>query len=295
MTTQDEIRRQELSDFLRTRRARVAPADVGLLVTQRRRTPGLRREEVAQLAGISATWYTWLEQRRPIRASPRALDNLARVLQLQPVERIQLFQLAMRQPVVDATDRRESVSRPIQRMLDQLDSMPAFIRGRSWDILAWNHGARAFFFDFKRVPAAERNLVWLVFTHPELRSLMMDWETRARDVVARFRLDYGRHAGDPYFLQLVERLNTVSPEFIRWWPRSDVLPQLEGRKRYNHPVVGLINAEHTTFTLADSPDLRMTVFSGADKKSIARMRRAVAAHESGLRARNQPRHEKPSR
>ena len=288
--TQDEVRRQELGDFLRTRRARVSPANVGLLVTPRRRTPGLRREEVAQLAGISATWYTWLEQKRPIRVSPRALDNLARVLQLKPAERVQLFQLAMRQPVVDANARHETVSAPIQQILDQLGSMPAFVRGRRWDILAWNRSARAFFFDFQRVPPEERNLVWLIFTHPELRSLMVDWEPRAQDIVARFRLDYGRHAGDLHFLQLVERLNAVSPEFADWWPRFDVLPQIEGRKQYRHPGVGLIVAEHTTFTLTDNSDLRITVFSGADEKSIARLQRAVAAHESGLRTRNQRRH-----
>jgi transcriptional regulator with XRE-family HTH domain len=215
--TQDEVRRQELSDFLRNRRARVAPSDVGLVATPRRRAPGLRREEVAQLAGISASWYAWLEQKRPIRVSHRTLDNLARVLQLNAAERIQLFQLAMRQPIIEDTSRREHVSAATQRMLDQLDSMPAFIRGRRQDVLAWNRAARAFFFDFEKVPLDERNLVWLFFTRPELRSLIgEDWRERAQDVLARFRLDYGRHAGDADFLELVARLSSVSPEFARW-------------------------------------------------------------------------------
>jgi transcriptional regulator with XRE-family HTH domain len=277
--TQDEIRRKELSDFLRTRRARVAPADVGLLATPRRRTPGLRRDEVAQLAGISVSWYSWLEQKRPIRVSPRILENLARVLHLNPAERIQLFQLALRQPAIEATGAREEVSPGIQRMLDQMDSIAAFIRGRRWDILAWNRAARAFFFDFEKVAPDERNLVWLIFTRPALRSLMgVDWQTRAQDVLARFRLDYGRYAGDTHFLQLVERLNTVSPEFARWWPRFDVLPQSEGRKQYNHEVAGLIVAEHFTFSMTDNPELRITVFSPVDNKSSAGMRQAVAAH-----------------
>ena len=290
--TPDEIRRLQLGEFLRNRRAHVAPSDVGLVATPRRRAPGLRREEVAQLAGISASWYAWLEQKRPIRVSPRTLDNLARVLLLNPAERIQLFQLALRQPVIEGTSQREHVSSATQRMLDQFDNIAAFIRGRRWDILAWNRAARAFFFDFEKVPLDERNLVWLFFTRPELRSLIgVDWRARAQDVLARFRLDYGRHAGDADFLQLVERLSAVSPEFARWWPRFDVLPQVEGRKQYNHSVAGLIVAEHFTFSMTDNPDLRITVFSPADRKSMARMRAAVAAHQDGSRARSQRQNE----
>src|SRR6202453_2779019 len=207
----DEIRRQELSDFLRNRRGRIAPADVGLPETNRRRTPGLRREEVAQLAGISATWYTWLEQKRPIKVSSGTLDNLARVLRLDSVERIQLFQLALRQPVVDIACQRETVSPLLQRMLDQT-AMPSFVLGHRWDVLAWNLSARAFLLDFQRVSADERNLVWLYFTDRALRSLMVDWPTRAQTVIALFRCDYGRHAGDPYFVELVRRLTAISPE-----------------------------------------------------------------------------------
>jgi transcriptional regulator with XRE-family HTH domain len=134
----DEIRRQELSDFLRNRRARIAPAEVGLPAGQRRRTPGLRREEVAHLAGISVTWYTWIEQKRPISVSAGALDNLARVLRLDPVERIQLFQLALRQPLVDSISQAETVSPRFQRMIDHNAAMPAVVMGRRWDALAWN-------------------------------------------------------------------------------------------------------------------------------------------------------------
>src|SRR5271163_3302876 len=153
---QDEIRRQELSDFLRSRRARVSPADVGLSASPRRRTAGLRREEVAQLAGISATWYTWLEQKRPITVSRATLANLARVLRLDPVERRQLFELALRKPAVDTAVRRERVSPLLQRMLDQTSVMPSFVFGRRWDVLAWNLSVRAFLFDFEKVSADER-------------------------------------------------------------------------------------------------------------------------------------------
>jgi len=141
--TNDEIRRHELSNFLRTRRERLNPSEIGLLTSRRRRTPGLRREELAQLAGMSSTWYTWLEQKRPIKVSVNVLDNLARVLRLDPIERVQLFQLALRQPAVDPASRGEEVSPLIQRTLDRMDSVAAFIMGPRWDVLE-SGGTRLF-------------------------------------------------------------------------------------------------------------------------------------------------------
>src|SRR5580700_478202 len=149
--THDEIRRHELSDFLRTRRARISPADIGFPAAHRRRTWFAARRG-SPVAGMSATWYTWLEQRRPISVSRGMLDNLARVLQLNPVERIQLFRLARREPAIDSTPQRETVSPRFQRMLDQSDIMPSFVMGRRWDVLGWNRAARAFFLDFEQVP-----------------------------------------------------------------------------------------------------------------------------------------------
>jgi transcriptional regulator with XRE-family HTH domain len=258
--SQDDIRRRELSDFLRIRRSRIAPAEVGLPLGPRRRTPGLRREEVAQLAGISATWYTWLEQRRPIRVSGGVLDNLARVLRLDPIERTQLFQLALRQTTPNALSRSLKISPVIRRMLAQMDAIPALVMGPRWDVLGWNRAARAFFVDFDGLPAAERNFVWLVFTSPAMRSLLVDWPRRARDAVALFRIDYGRHAGDLHFVQLIEKLRSVSPEFGQWWPRHDVLPLGEGRLLYNHPKVGRLYLEHVGLALRDNPELTLVMF-----------------------------------
>jgi transcriptional regulator with XRE-family HTH domain len=276
--TKDEIRRQELSDFLRNRRGRVAPADVGLPETNRRRTPGLRREEVAQLAGMSATWYTWLEQKRPIGVSPGVLDNLARVLQLDPAERMQLFQLALRNPILECPSQPETVTPLIRRIVDQLNPIPAIILGRRWDVLAWNHAALAFFVDFGQVPAAERNMLWLLFTNSALRSLVVDWRERAQDTLARFRADYGRHAGDPHFVQLVERLKSVSPEFAEWWPRFDIQPMSEGRREYEHPLGGRMIVDHATFLVGDNPELGMLVMNpAAAADSIAKMEKLVAA------------------
>jgi transcriptional regulator with XRE-family HTH domain len=284
--TKDEIRRQELSSFLRTRRERLRPAEVGLPQNGRRRTAGLRREEVAQLAGMSATWYTWLEQRRPIKVSVNLLENLARVLRLNQVERLQLFQLALRHPVTDVLPRRDEVSPLIQRTLDRLETVAAILLNPRWDVLAWNMAARAFFFDFENVHREERNLVWLAFTSPALRSLLVDWPTRAQDIMARFRGDHGRHVGDPRFVQLTDGLNASSPEFARWWPRHDVRPQSEGRKAYNHPIAGQILAEHLTFSMTDNPDLRLTIFTPiAIGDSIAKFRRVLSSFAAAQRRR----------
>jgi transcriptional regulator with XRE-family HTH domain len=282
--TPDEFRRQELSDFLRTRRERISPTVVGLPLTHRRRTPGLRREEVAQMAGISATWYTWLEQKRPIQVSATALDSLARVLRLDPGERLQLFELARPQPVIDSTSRPETVSASLRGVLNQLDIMPAMVLGRRWDILAWNRSIRAFFLDFEQVRPDERNLLWLIFVDPRLRSLLVDWSSRAADTLARYRADYGRHAGDAEFVQMVEKIKSVSPEFREWWPRHDVHTMSEGRNLYYHPLVGTMVVEHTTFSMTDSPELRLLVFSAvAESNSIAKMQKVVAAFRNGTR------------
>ncbi len=279
--SQDEIRRQELSDFLRTRRARISPVEAGLPAGQRRRTPGLRREEVAQLAGVSVTWYTWLEQRRPIGVSATVLESLARVLRLSSIERTQLFQLALRQPALDSTPRQEEISPLVRRLLDRMESFPAFIMGGRWDVLAWNRAARAFMLDFQKLAAAERNLLWLTFTNSAMRSLLVDWPTRAQDVLARFRADYDKHAGDPHFVQLVEHLKSVSEEFAEWWPRYDVHPHSEGRKEYNHPAVGRLFAEHITFSMTDNPELRLIVFAPvAEGNSTAKIRRIIASFSS---------------
>jgi transcriptional regulator with XRE-family HTH domain len=285
--SQDEIRRHELGDFLRTRRARIDPAEVGLPATNRRRTAGLRREEVAHLAGMSATWYTWLEQKRPIRVSPGVLDSIARVLRLDPAERIQLFQLALRQPVLDSAPQPEAVSPLIERMLQQNSANPAVVMGRRWDVLAWNRAMRAFLVDFEQVPANQRNMLWLVFTRSELRSLIVDWPGRAQDSLARFRADYGRHAGDAHFVQLVEGLKSVSPEFALWWPRHDIQPMSEGRREYHHPLGGRMIVEHTTFLVGDNPELRLLVFlPAAESNSIAKMRKVIAGFRGGAALRS---------
>ena len=157
--------------------------------------------------------------------------------------------------------------------------------GRRWDLLAWNRKARAFLFDFEQVPADQRNMLWLIFTRSELRSLIVDWPARAQDTLARFRADYGRHAGDAHFVQLVERLKSGSPEFAEWWPRHDIRPISEGRRDYNHPVGGRMVVEHTTLLMGDNPELRLLVFlAAAESNSVAKMRKVIARFRGSVSA-----------
>ncbi len=253
--SRDEVRLRELGSFLRTRRARITPEEAGLVVAGRRRTPGLRREDVALLAGVSATWYTWLEQGRPVKASTQLLENLARILNLSSIERIQLFQLALGRPPADPIHPHEQVSPIMLRLIDLID-VPATIVGRRWDILASNRIYVASVFDFESVPPQERNLLWFFFANPVSRGLGL-WDKYAYETLARFRVDFGRHAGDPDFIQLVEQLTKVSPEFTEWWPRQDLRPLVEGRFDWNHPQAGLINGTHITLAFSENPELRL--------------------------------------
>ena len=274
----DEIRRRELADFLRIRRARITPADVGLPAGPRRRTPGLRREEIAEIAGVGLTWYTWLEQGRNIRVSARVIERLARVLRLDAAEQVQFSQLAIPDRAPEAEPRQERSNPQIQRMLDNMAGSPALLMGRRWDLLAWNVAARAVFLDYGRIPPAERNLLWLFFVNPAMRRMVADWEPRARDVLARFRADYGRFAGDPRFVALIDRLKRASPEFADWWPRHDILPRVRGRKLYDHPIAGRLLLDHATLSFTDDPHLKLVVYTPATElDSIAKVDRLIAS------------------
>jgi transcriptional regulator with XRE-family HTH domain len=252
-----DLQREELADFLRTRRARLVPADVGISPSRRRRTPGLRREEVAQLAGISVTWYTRLEQAQDIRVSARALEGIARALQLTPDECKHLFTLAHQPaPPSAATDERSTPA--LQQVLDALGACPAYLIGRRWDILAWNR-ATTVLGDFPSRPSETPNLLAWLFTIPEPRRVFVDWEGHARAVLAQFRVSYSRHAGEPAFTELVAMLKQTSQEFARWWAYHDVLQRGEWRKELDHPSVGRLTLQHLTFEMMGAQDLRLVI------------------------------------
>ncbi|HEX6958349.1 MAG TPA: helix-turn-helix transcriptional regulator [Ferrovibrio sp.] len=268
--------RRDLSAFLRSRRARLSPLDVGLPAGPRRRTPGLRREEVAQLAGVGVTWYTWFEQGRDIRVSAHFLENLARALRFDAAERAHLFALAQhRPPPLSGAAGAVEVSPALQRMIDA-HPYPVYVKTARWDVVAWNRPATLIMGDFASVPPALRNVIRLVFTCPDYRRLMVDWAGDARRILARFRINYGRAAGDPAFAQLVDELAEVSPEFYQWWPQQDLLGQIEGVKTLRHPQHGEIEFEHTAFQVDAGPDLRLTAYMPLAGRSAGRMKRVIA-------------------
>ncbi len=269
-------RRQALADFLRTRRARVTPSQVGLPAGPRRRTPGLRREEVAQIANVGITWYTWLEQGRDIHVSADVLAGIAEALQLTPDERQHLFLLA-EQPVPAATaSDQETISPALQRMLDSLDITPAFVIGRRMDRVAWNTAARAVFGDIATQSGFERNVVWQIMTGKDRYRFVGPWEEKAQRMVAEFRGEYGRHIGDPDFLSLIAELERVSPEFRAWWTRYDLRGPTDGRKDLMHPQVGRLALEHITLRVPENPDLKVMIYTPIDEDdTLAKLRRLI--------------------
>jgi transcriptional regulator with XRE-family HTH domain len=252
---------QEFGAFLRSRPERLAPADVGLPTGVRRRTPGLRREEVALLAGVGATWYTWLEQGRDVQASAEVLGAIAGALRLQPHERQHLFQLAGRPLPQPVTHGPESVDEALLRMLDSLAQQPAYVMGRRWDILAWNDAAVALFGDYGRLEGDDRNALSLLFANPAHRRLLVDWAELAPRSAAMFRADSARYAGDQEFERLIVKLAAASSDFRHWWAARDVLPPLAGNKRIRHPDLGLMSFEFTSFAVLGGQDLKLVVYT----------------------------------
>ncbi len=252
-------RRADLAEFLRARRHEVEPAAVGFAAGGRRRTAGLRREEVAMLAGVSVSWYTWLEQGRPINASLDVLDALARALQLDPIEREHLLQLAghpLRRPI---TPGQDAAPPGVIGVLTALEPSPAYVLGPRWDVLAWNRPQALLYPQFETLPAEDRNLVWVMFGEPAARALNAEWENEARRVLSQFRADTTPFRHDPAVVALVERLSAESEEFAAWWPRHDVAGFEEHERVFQHPVAGRLRFRTEQLTPTGHPDLRIVV------------------------------------
>jgi transcriptional regulator with XRE-family HTH domain len=260
-STNGERRRAELADFLRRRRASLQPEDVGLQGGGRRRTPGLRREEVAQLAGVGTTWYTWLEQGRDVRASLEVLEAISRALRLTTAERTHLVLLGRGEEPPPCKSQTERVSGTLRRLIENLGPNPAYVLGRRWDYLAWNRAACAVLGDLDRLPRGQRNHVWLHFMDPARRELFPDWEKSSRLLVAKFRADSARHLGDPEFEQLIHALRQSSPEFCKAWKRHEVSSASPGRKWIEHPAVGPLVFEHAVFHPGEEPEQRLILYS----------------------------------
>ena len=260
----------ELSQFLKSRRARISPTTLGLPNGRRRRTPGLRREEVAELAGVGLTWYTWLEQGRDIRVSRQVLTAIARVLQLEPAERAHLFRLAGHAPpAVEAVEA--SLSPRLRRVLESWDPYPAHLTGRRRDLVAWNRTSDLIN-GWSELPEGKRNLVWNMFMGPTMRRLLVDWEQEAPLTVAALRAEAGRDLGEPDYQELINQLLEESPDFAAIWARQDVRGRQEGVKRFQHPELGRFDLEYTAFQVAEQPSLRLYLYTPADKRTAMKLR-----------------------
>ncbi len=262
-----------LGTFLRNRRGRLDPAVFGF--SGRRRTPGLRREEVAQRANISPTWYAWLEQGRGGAPSADVLNRIARGLMLTEPEREHLFMLGLgRMPEVRYKSA-EGVSPRLQRLIDTLDASPALVRTATWDVVAWNRAATVVMTDYGKLAPADRNILRLLFCNPRIRTVQHDWMAVARFVVGAFRSDAARAGATSEVAELVEELCKASPEFEALWLENEVVASGEGTKWLKHPVLGDIALEYSGFAVDGRPDLNLVVYNPVDPAVAKRIRALV--------------------
>lgn len=257
----EKHRYKELSDFLKTRRAKLLPSQVGLSTGTRRRTPGLRREEVAQLAGIGVTWYTWLEQGRPIHVSIQVIESLAKVLLLDKQERVHFYLLANQPLPADIPGYQGAVSPILQHVLDSLILCPSFIMDQRWNVIAWNKAACLVIGDFSEmnIRERERNVVWSMFTDNKYKKLFVDWNLHAKSLLGRFRSTCGQFIEDSCLAQFIDDLKTQSTEFNFWWSLHEIHSNSETYKQLNHPVVGILDFESSSFDVSGNSYLKMIV------------------------------------
>jgi transcriptional regulator with XRE-family HTH domain len=263
-------RETPLGVYLKDRRAKLDPAALGF-PAGRRRTPGLRREEVAQRAHISPTWYTWLEQGRGGAASADVLDRIARALMLTDVEREHLFLLGLGRPPEVHYQRPDAVTPRLQRVLDALEPVPALIRTAIWDVVAWNRAATLMFGDYGALPPDQRNILRVIFLDPRMRAAQTDWHSVARYVIGAFKVDAARAGAAAAVEPLVEDLARLSPEFRDLWREQELHSHTEAVKRIHHPVLGPLSFEHTTFGVDGRTDLTMVVYNPATPADTARL------------------------
>ena len=265
---------KSLGTYLKHRRAKLEPAAFGFS-SNRRRTPGLRREEVAQRANISPTWYTWLEQGRGGAPSADVLERIAGALMLTDVEREHLFLLGLGRLPEVRYRKNEGVTPRLQGVLDALEPSPALIRTAAWDVVAWNRAATVMLTDYGSLPPEERNVLRLIFLDPRVRAAQCDWQSVARFVVGAFRVDAARAGAAAEVQPLVDELCRLSPEFKAMWRDNDVRTHGEGVKRIRHPVLGQLAFEYSAFAVDGRPDLSMVVYNPATPADADRIRSLI--------------------
>ncbi|SIT15074.1 helix-turn-helix transcriptional regulator [Achromobacter sp. MFA1 R4] len=269
--------RADLSEFLRLRRERLSPADLGLPPGRRRRTPGLRREEVAALAGVGLAWYTWFEQGRNISVSAAFLENLARVLRLDDAERRHLYLLAHQRPPAETGRTWCTVPAQVRRLMDDLPTRPAYILNLRWDVVLFNPAADKVF-GFSAQAPGRRNLLWMLFVDPAMRTRFVDWAAQAPRMLSSFRRDFASAAGVSDIAELVDELERVSPDFQSWWREHDVHGACMGLRSLHVEPLGDIAFEHATLSVDESRHLRLVVYAPApDEPKAADFARWVQA------------------
>lgn len=262
--------------YLRNRRARLDPAALGFSTT-RRRTPGLRREEVAQRANISPTWYTWLEQGRGGAPSASVLNRLADSLLLTELERQHLFMLALGRPPELRLRPVDGITPRLQRVLDAFPTSAAIVKTITWDVVAWNRVAAVLLTDYGQLAPEQRNILRLLFGSSQVRQAQEDWAKVARVVVGAFRADVARAGPNQEAARLIDELSSLSKEFKALWADTEVVGMSEGVKRLHHPTAGVVNLEFSTFAVEGRPELGMVVFNPAKAQDVRRIQGLLSA------------------
>jgi transcriptional regulator with XRE-family HTH domain len=265
-----------LASYLKDRRAKLDPAAFGF-PSKRRRTPGLRREEVAQRAHISPAWYTWLEQGRGGAPSAEVLDRIAEALMLTDVEREHLFLLGLGRPPEIRYQKSAGVTPRLQRVLEALNPSPALIRTAIWDVVAWNQAATVMLVDYGALPPEQRNVLRTIFLDPRARTIQYDWESVARFVVGAFRTDVARAGATAEVSSMVDELCRLSPDFKTMWHDNNVTTRHEYVKHINHPALGDFAFEYSAFAVDGRPDLTMVVYNPASEEDAGKINAALAA------------------
>jgi transcriptional regulator with XRE-family HTH domain len=262
--------RQELADFLRTRRERLSPDAAGFPFDSRRRTPGLRREELAVLAGIGVSWYTRLEQGQDIVVSSQILERLAQVFDLDATERHHLFVLARGQVPTEFYPLTSTIGQELQGLLDSMD-IPAYIYNPRWDIIGWNRAIDYLYPGFELLPASERNILRVLFGRPEIRKIFVNYEDDTWKAVALFRATSDRYVQELWFKDLIAELQQASAEFRQLWTEHGIRSVCIGPVELEHPALGLMNFYANTFQVVDSPDLQMRVFTPVEAETARKL------------------------
>ena len=265
-------RREELSRFLKSARARISPAEVGLPPGDRRRTRGLRREEIASLAGMSVTWYTWFEQGRDVQLSAQMLERLSATLKLNPEEREFLFALAQHRPAPLKAGIDKTVSAGVQRVLDVV-GVPALVIALDWTVIGWNQLYARVFRDYAELPPADRNLFKILLLNPQYQPDEAAFRAMAHRLIARFKWDYGRARDDSSFERTIEELEKTSAVFREYWQSSDIVAHFEGTHTAEVPGIGTLVFQHTSYAVEHSPSQRLVLFAPTDDENAEKLKK----------------------